>query len=422
MPRTDRDSGRLIDKLLLLAFVFSVPFFSYQESTSLIPKLLSIPLALLFLFRLLFSGKRLLLPAEFKLLAAWLVVATLSGFFAVDFDLFLQKLTTLLQVLAIAYIVFHVSVWIRLPAVVWFGIFIGTLAMSYVTLMDPTAHSEQGRATGTLGNANLYGLALLVSLVCALDAFFSHKSKLVKIAFLASMPLLLYMLAETGSRKAMIGVPAYLVIMLVLRFKNNVGKRPVYAVVMSGIMVAGVIGSVIYFQTSRHFDRMELVVNAVESRDIEKAGGSAVGRLFLYKYGLDIASTHPALGVGLDNFRAMLPGYSRTQGGTYAHSNFIEILADTGVIGFVIYFSIYVAVFRRLWKSARRFRERKQQERYFTTFALMTIYVIYDFAMVSYSEKLSWLVLASIIASAYLLDKEARQPDAEPHAALLPQG
>jgi O-antigen ligase len=421
MPRTDRNSGRLIEKLLLLAFVFSVLFFSYQESTSLIPKLLSIPLVLLFLFRLFFSGERLLLPAEFKLLGAWLVVAMLSGFFALDFNLFLQKLITLFQVLAVAYIVFHVSVWIRSPAVVWFGIFVATLAMSYVTLMDPAAHSEQGRATGTVGNANLYGLALIASLVCALDMFFSRKSKLLRLAFLASVPLLLYMLGEAGSRKAMIAVPTYFAIVLVLRFKSNLGKRPGYALVMAGVMLAGLVGSVIYLQTSKHFDRMELVVSAVESGDIEKAGGSAQGRLYLYKRGLEIAAAHPALGVGLDNFRLMLPGYSGTRGGTYAHSNFVEMLADTGVVGFLLYFSIYVSVFRRLWRSAKRLRDRKQQELYVSTFALMAIYVVYDFAMVSYSEKLSWLVLASIIAAAYLLDKAARQPDAGIRAVLLPQ-
>jgi O-antigen ligase len=219
----------------------------------------------------------------------------------------------------------------------------------------------------------------------------------------------------------MIAVPTYFAIVLVLRFKSNLGKRPGYALVMAGVMLAGLVGSVIYLQTSKHFDRMELVVSAVESGDIEKAGGSAQGRLYLYKRGLEIAAAHPALGVGLDNFRLMLPGYSGTRGGTYAHSNFVEMLADTGVVGFLLYFSIYVSVFRRLWRSAKRLRDRKQQELYVSTFALMAIYVVYDFAMVSYSEKLSWLVLASIIAAAYLLDKAARQPDAGIRAVLLPQ-
>lgn len=60
-------------------------------------------------------------------------------------------------------------------------------------------------------------------------------------------------------------------------------------------------------------------------------------RLYLIEEGLNLFYQNPWKGIGLENTRLFL--------GTYTHNNFVEILAGTGIIGFLIYTTgLYIIV------------------------------------------------------------------------------
>lgn len=60
-------------------------------------------------------------------------------------------------------------------------------------------------------------------------------------------------------------------------------------------------------------------------------------RLYLIEEGLNLFYQNPWKGVGLENTRHFL--------GTYTHNNFVEILAGTGIIGFLIYtIGLYIII------------------------------------------------------------------------------
>jgi O-antigen ligase len=59
---------------------------------------------------------------------------------------------------------------------------------------------------------------------------------------------------------------------------------------------------------------------------------------------------HPVLGVGLGNFETAYPGYQSFPSDLwidYAHDDYVEAIAETGVVGAVLIFSALV-LFRRL--------------------------------------------------------------------------
>lgn len=70
--------------------------------------------------------------------------------------------------------------------------------------------------------------------------------------------------------------------------------------------------------------------------------GSTQTRLELFLTGLDVFLKNPVFGTGLGQFGVV----SRT--GHYAHNEFAEIIATTGLPGLFLYFSIYVMAWRRL--------------------------------------------------------------------------
>jgi hypothetical protein len=77
------------------------------------------------------------------------------------------------------------------------------------------------------------------------------------------------------------------------------------------------------------------------------------GRLMLWKAALQIALTHPVLGVGPDNFRHVYGAYlGRVEWDTYIHANnlYLEALADTGVVGLLAFLLMSWMLARAAWR------------------------------------------------------------------------
>lgn len=70
-----------------------------------------------------------------------------------------------------------------------------------------------------------------------------------------------------------------------------------------------------------------------------KPDSSYAVRLFLYREGLTKFAEQPWAGYGVDNSRFLLfPPGERYSRGLYAHSNFIETLVNTGLLGFALHY------------------------------------------------------------------------------------
>ena len=122
------------------------------------------------------------------------------------------------------------------------------------------------------------------------------------------------------------------------------------------------------------------------------------------------------MGVGLDNFRVAIvdyPGFRGPRSGYYAHSNYIEVLADTGFTGFVLYFLMYVVFARRLLKLRKRNLNVPDRRLYHALIVLFCVILVSDVAMVSYYDKIAWIVFSSAIAGALILERRVKGRAAE---------
>ncbi|MGI6241169.1 MAG: O-antigen ligase family protein [Candidatus Omnitrophota bacterium] len=96
--------------------------------------------------------------------------------------------------------------------------------------------------------------------------------------------------------------------------------------------------------------------------------GSANERHDLILVGLKITKDHPLIGVGLGQFGLV----SKT--GVYAHNEWIELLATTGIPGFLFFMSIYVSAWRRLKRTLKYTHD--PIIRYRIKFAMMTLIIL----------------------------------------------
>lgn len=81
--------------------------------------------------------------------------------------------------------------------------------------------------------------------------------------------------------------------------------------------------------------------------NVEQEREQETSRLNLLRVAADLAIRNPILGVGFGEF-AVASGT-----GAYAHSDGAEVVASTGLVGFLLYFSIYRVLWKRLARHDR---------------------------------------------------------------------
>jgi O-antigen ligase len=170
--------------------------------------------------------------------------------------------------------------------------------------------------------------------------------------------------------------------------------------------------------TSDFWFRMEAALEVVQGGDRAAADGSLAGRIWLYQRAMEVALENPLIGIGLDNFRDQTGTQIGQRIGTYTHSNYMEVLVSTGLVGFLIYFSIYWLWLRKLIRCRGLVHDQNHFAAYLRVVTVVLAYVIMDFTTVSYYSKLQWLVFPWVIAELETMRATAGARDRSPQRAL----
>jgi O-antigen ligase len=128
-------------------------------------------------------------------------------------------------------------------------------------------------------------------------------------------------------------------------------------------------------------------------------GSGTASRIELYQEGFDMIRKHPVLGVGLGQFRTL------SSSGLYSHSDYIEVAANTGIIGFALYFSIYVV----LWLRLNRIKRKTDDPHLlyiigFFKAAIITILLV-AFGRPNITSKLTWIFMAGAIGYSWSIER-----------------
>ena len=69
-------------------------------------------------------------------------------------------------------------------------------------------------------------------------------------------------------------------------------------------------------------------------------------RKMMISQGMEAFYQKPILGHGT--------GYSYTLFGTYSHNNFVELLMNYGMVGFILYYAVYLFIIVKLWRQVKQ--------------------------------------------------------------------
>jgi len=261
---------------------------------------------------------------------------------------------------------------------------------------------ESGRrATGMSMDPNGFGWLMIVATV-AMAYFWMLPSRLGMFKYVL---LVLGMAAAgvatilSGSRFSILGLTVFYTLWIWMCYRKEMFRRPsVLMVVVLGLALGGVglvhLASRTVAGTRMRSTWQRLTGHTTYSGD--------AGRIDIYREGLAILARHPLFGVGLNNFRL------HSSWGNVAHSEFLEVAADTGLPGFAIYFTIYFLMWRRAGKIAKHSQDPHAVKiaKLIRVYILVMLFI--GLGATHYYSKTAWIVLGGFMGFSHALWQQIR--------------
>lgn len=269
-----------------------------------------------------------------------------------------------------------------------YGVFTG-LGVATLSVADQLLSFSSERATSTLGNANTYAIALLLgTFFCLYNLLVFEKNRLTISGLVVNLAgILLFgfqIIFLTGSRKGIFvfSIIIFLSSLYLLRRQANIIK---FFSLGGGILL--VVGLWQAIHLSPHFRRVEAAFLFATGRDT--GDGSISARLALTNDALGLWSKKPFFGWGADQFRYI------SDFGRYSHNNYSELLVTVGIVGFILFYSMYIYIINHGVNFFRSENINKKNLGFWILVTVMSL-LFMDIVTVSYYSKLQWIVLATI--------------------------
>lgn len=245
-----------------------------------------------------------------------------------------------------------------------------------------------GRFSGILGNPNALAILLIYSLFLSLFVLnypqnIIRVTKIGRFIYVSNIILCFYTIFMTQSRKGIVFGITLLIISFLLKF--SVKKVFPYII---GICIIGFLPFLLpNIGTSFEggLERLESVFNIVNNPAI--IDNSTAIRLYYINEGWEDFKEYPVFGHGINSFRYYYEFYS--------HNNYIELLFGTGLVGFLIYYSIHLNVLKKLFLDWKK-----------NLFIILfvAILLVMDVGYVSYENKLNMLIFVTLFLIIGYLD------------------
>lgn len=230
-----------------------------------------------------------------------------------------------------------------------------------VTSAEISNAIDSWRVIGPVDDPNYYAQLLLLGLPAAVLGAFALASPGRRLVLLAAAALIIAAMVLTVSRGA------FLALLFVLVFASWPHRHwriwvAVLTVAAIGLAVAFAPGAVVDRFVGVYHDLYSIITGNGPISDMAIAG-----RLAEMQVGLRLFLEHPMLGVGYGNFESLYQDIARLNGlmsrgeDREAHSLFLEILSERGLIGFAVFAGFIGTAIWSASKSARVFESNGQE-------------------------------------------------------------
>ncbi len=217
----------------------------------------------------------------------------------------------------------------------------GLLGIDKLIERDRELNIQRLRYVGSMDDPNGFALFLVSSL--PLSITFMLKSKYIKkLVYGLIFFLTLYAIRLTYSRGG------FLALFGVTILYGLTSKRKWLITILSLLLIGA-------FLITSNADYRARIISINKAAEGEQIDDSSLHRLILWRTGINMFKAHPFTGVGMGQFEPNVYNYipdnvilKRAQ---VAHNSFITVLAEAGILGFILYLLIIIVAMKTLLKS-----------------------------------------------------------------------
>ena len=255
---------------------------------------------------------------------------------------------------------------------------------------------------GNFPNRNITSAIYLVQLPFVLHVLKNTESKILKIVTSVIAFMLVYMIFMLGSRTAYVILLclffAYLMISIMSKDKRIRSYFLTFVILVSSSFVLST------FTLGTQSDGY--AVNRIKTIDFKETSTNT--RLRYYQYGIEQVLQHPLIGVGLGNWKIVSIERDKENIISYIvpytmHNDFLEVASELGLIGLIIFLSIFYFGLKNTWEIYNR---DKVDPKFMIIPICLLIYIIdsnFNFPFTRMSQLFDFALLLAL--SAYLNNK-----------------
>ena len=346
--------------------------------------------ALCVLYALVDIGRRGTIPAYFRTWQARLFVALLllasASFFAIGQGSFFRN-TTLLIYLDFVVFFFVTIALINSPRRLHWVLTASVIGITYGSVdiirewLYMHRYNPWYRAGDAVGDGNYFSTSAALILPFVFLMIFNAKKFSGKLFFLGCLLISLTAIMLTGSRGGALAV-ATSFLYVIWHSRHRVRNFALVGVVTVPLLI--------FVPVSPLYRLLHPTAHGINSEQT---------RLDAWVAGLKMFESHPIFGVGLGNFKVLMPEYAApgVDFESMAHNTYIEYLAELGPLGLMLFVAITFSAFFSLRKVRRRARDNgPPSELYLAALSLeagLLGYLVGALFLSAEYEKLLWVVI-----------------------------
>lgn len=235
----------------------------------------------------------------------------------------------------------------------------------------------------TVQNANIISYICCFCFMFSIITIYFKKTKHPKLYCILSIILLIFAILS-GSRKTVVYIFVFLAIVLGLYIINNKkikNKKNIFILLIIITIIGIYAFKNIDFLYNLMGQRIETMISGLLGG---KTDGSTKFRLKLINLGIGWFKERPILGYGLNCFKYLIGTTQNTWAGAngiHAHNNYIELLVNYGLVGTILYYSLYIKIIINSIKGI------KNQNPYcIFTLGIIISLVIAEYGQLTYSN------------------------------------
>ena len=326
--------------------IISIMCFSYKAETVWVFYITTIFSVLLMLIYIIIKREVIVIEKFYFTLIGWMVWIIASTLWSYEPETSLVMVGTVTQLVAYALIIYeyfrqsNTSID-RLVNAIIIGVgSMGIYSLYYYGLTDFFAMIGSGLRLGfEINQENTYGMFAAMGVITSLGQYFRNK----KIVYILVTILSLFMVLASGSRAALLCTVGGVFFLIIFEYGYENFWKMLLGSMVFGFGIYAIFNNFDDLAIVRRFDTFSNVFYSTGDVD-----SSTMTRLDMIAYGLEQFIYRPIQGYGIDNYREL---YQQATGwATYSHNNFVELLVDVGLVGFILYYYIYYII---LWGTKK---------------------------------------------------------------------